>query len=255
MMTVNCAAPNGPGIPAHWNSRAKIGVGMALTNQIGVWFTLCAGTFNEIYYPHIDKASSRDLRLIVTDGAKFFFEEKCDIDDKIEWLADGVPAFRLVNTCRESRFQSEKQIGTDPHRDTVLQQVRFGVRQGALSDFHLHGLLASHWGKTGSLRLMWRFNHKFYSLPDDKILRTELVASASIYWTANKWNTCDDIRMHDAGLRSHMVDLPIAVPEGMQIKVTFLLAGRRSLGGSGFYCPHRSLAPGRRRLVGKGQLK
>ena len=44
---------------------------------------------------------------------------------KFNWLADGVPAFRLVNTCREGRYRIEKQIVTDPQRDTVLQQVQF----------------------------------------------------------------------------------------------------------------------------------
>ena len=44
---------------------------------------------------------------------------------EVQWLADGVPAFQLVNTCRDGRYRIEKQIVTDPHRDTVLQQVQF----------------------------------------------------------------------------------------------------------------------------------
>ena len=42
------------------------------------------------------------MGLIVTDGRDFFSEEKRDADS--EWLADGVPAFRLVNTCRQARL-------------------------------------------------------------------------------------------------------------------------------------------------------
>ncbi|MDQ6783274.1 MAG: YihY/virulence factor BrkB family protein, partial [Actinomycetota bacterium] len=71
----------------------------------------------------------------------FFSEEKRDADSAIHWLAGGVPAFRLVNTCHAGRYRIEKQIVTDPERDTVLQQVRFVAQQGALSDYHLYVLL------------------------------------------------------------------------------------------------------------------
>ena len=52
-------------------------------------------------------------------------------DHNVQWLADGVPAFRLVNTCRDGRYRIEKQIVTDPHRDTVLQQIQFVTRSRA----------------------------------------------------------------------------------------------------------------------------
>ena len=150
MRTSTSSAPDGPGIPARWTSSAKTGVGTALSNKSHVWFTLSHGIFNEIYYPRIDQACVRDMGLIVTDGTDFFSEEKRDAGHKVEWLADGVPAFRLVNTCREGRYRIEKQIVTDPHRDTVLQQVQFIAQQGALSDYRLHVLLAPHLGNQGS---------------------------------------------------------------------------------------------------------
>jgi len=90
------------------------------------------------------------MGLIVTDGADFFSEEKRDADSRVHWLADGVPAFRLVNTCHDGRYRIEKQIVTDPHRDTVLQQVKFIEQQGALSGYHLYVLLAPHLGNHGS---------------------------------------------------------------------------------------------------------
>jgi glucoamylase len=75
---------------------------------------------------------------------------------------------------------------------------------------------------TVSPRLVWRYNHKLYSLPPGKILRIELMAPASIHWTADEWKTCGDLKTHDAGLGIHMVDLPTtALPEGRQIKFTF----------------------------------
>ena len=148
-------APGWPGIPARWTSSAKTGVGTALSNKSRVWFTLSHGIFNEIYYPLIDQACIRDMGLIVTDGADFFSEEKRGADSEVHWLADGVPAFRLVNTCREGRYRIEKEIVTDPHRDAVLQQVRFVPQQGALADYHLHVLLAPHLGNHGSGNTAW----------------------------------------------------------------------------------------------------
>ena len=155
MRTPNPSAPGGPGTPARWTSSAKTGVGTALSNNSHVWFTVSHGIFNEIYYPRIDQACVRDMGLIVTDGADFFSEEKRDADSEVHWLADGVPGFRLVNTCRDGRYRIEKQIVTDPHRDTVLQQVGFIPQQGALSGYHLHVLLAPHLGNHGGGNTAW----------------------------------------------------------------------------------------------------
>src|ERR1700690_1318181 len=93
-------APGWPGITPRWTSSAKTGVGTALSDQSHVWFTLSHGILNEIYYPRLDQACVRDMGFLVTDGVDFFSEEKRDSDSKVDWLADGVPAFQLVNTCR-----------------------------------------------------------------------------------------------------------------------------------------------------------
>ncbi len=149
------SAPGGPGIPARWTSSAKTGVGTALGNESHVWFTLSHGILNEIYYPRIDQACVRDMGMIVTDGANLFSEEKHDAASEVSWLADGVPGFLLVNTCRDGRYRIEKQILTDPHRDTLVQRLRFIVQQGALSDYHLHVLLAPHLGNQGAGNTGW----------------------------------------------------------------------------------------------------
>ncbi len=151
----NHSAPGAPGIPARWTSSAKTGVGTSLSNKSHVWFTLSHGIFDEIYYPRIDQACIRDMGLIVTDGTDFFSEEKRDAESKIHWLADGVPAFRLINTCRKGRYRIEKDIVTDPHRDTVLQQVSFTAQQGALADYHLYVLVAPHLKNQGAGNNAW----------------------------------------------------------------------------------------------------
>ena len=149
------AAPHGPGTQARWTSSAKTGIGTALSNNSRVWFTLSHGIFNEVYYPSIDQACIRDMGLIVTDGRTFFSEEKRDADSRVHWLADGAPGFRLVNTCRSGRYRIEKEIVTDPARDTVLQHTLFIPQEGVLSDYHLHVLLAPHLGNQGSGNSAW----------------------------------------------------------------------------------------------------
>lgn len=149
------SAPGGPGLPARWTSSAKTGVGTALSTKSRVWFTLSHGILNEVYYPRIDQACIRDMGLIVTDGAEFFSEEKRDADSVVYWLTDGVPAFRLVNTCRNGRYRIEKQIVTDPERNTMLQRVRFIAQQGALTDYRMHVLLAPHLGNHGGGNTAW----------------------------------------------------------------------------------------------------
>jgi len=130
-------------------------VGTALSAASRVWFTISHGIFNEIYYPRVDQACVRDMGLIVTDGATLFSEEKRDAASEVHWLADGVPAFGVVNTSRDGRYRIEQQILTDPHRDTLLQQIRFIAQQGALSDYRLHVLLAPHLGNQGGGNCAW----------------------------------------------------------------------------------------------------
>lgn len=69
-------APGWPGLPARWTSSAKSGVGTAVSRDSRVWFTLSHGIVNEVYYPRVDHACTRDLGFILTDGQSYFSEEK-----------------------------------------------------------------------------------------------------------------------------------------------------------------------------------
>ncbi|MCG3160760.1 MAG: Glucoamylase [Acidobacteria bacterium] len=153
-------APGWPGIPAKWTSSAKSGVGTAPSAASRVWFTLSHGIFNEIYFPRVDQACTRDLGLIVTDGREFFSEEKRHARHEVEYLAAGVPAYRLINTCADGRYRIEKEIITSPHRDAVLQRTRFTPLQGRLEDYHLYALLAPHLGNYGAGNNAWVGDYK-----------------------------------------------------------------------------------------------
>jgi glucoamylase len=153
-------APGWPGIPPRWTSSAKSGVGTSLNAASRVWFTLSHGILNEVYYPRVDIACTRDLGLLVADGREYFSEEKRDATSQISTLAEGVPAYRLVNTCKQGRYRIEKEILSDPQRDVVLQHTHFVPMQGALGDYHLYALLASHLGNFGSGNTAWTGDYK-----------------------------------------------------------------------------------------------
>src|ERR1700680_4494386 len=101
-------APGWPGIPPRWTSSAKTGAGTALNQHSRVWFTISHGILNEIYFPRVDQACTRDLGLMVTDGQSFFSEEKRNCKFENVAIEPGVPAFELVNTELEGRYRIEK---------------------------------------------------------------------------------------------------------------------------------------------------
>ncbi len=137
-------APGHPGIPPRWTSSAKSGVGTAVDAHSRVWFTLSHGIVNEVYFPRLDQANTRDLGLIVTDRKTFFSEEKRSASSRVAPLAYGVPAYRVTNDCVQGRYRIIKTIFTDTKRDVLLQAIRFRPLQGEISDYSVFALLAPH---------------------------------------------------------------------------------------------------------------
>jgi glucoamylase len=148
-------APGWPGLPARWTSSAKSGVGTSVSRDSRVWFTLSHGIVNEVYYPRVDHACTRDLGFIVTDGQSYFSEEKRDTHSETSQVAPGIPAYRIQNAATDGRYRIEKEILTDPWRDVVLQRVRFVPLEGTLADFHLYVLLAPHLANAGAGNTAW----------------------------------------------------------------------------------------------------
>lgn len=153
-------APGWPGIPARWTSSAKSGVGTALSAASRVWFTLSHGILNEIYYPRVDSACTRDLGLIVTDGASYFSEEKRHARSAVSLLAPGVPAFRLRNTALDGRYRIDKEVLADPAADVVLQRTRFSPLEGSLADYRAYVLMAPHLNNHGAGNTAWVGDYK-----------------------------------------------------------------------------------------------
>ena len=152
--------PGRPGIEPRWTSSVKSGVGTAINARSRVWFTMSHGILNEVYYPRVDQANTRDCGLLVTSGSDFFSEEKRDTTSCVEMIAPGVPGYHLVNTCRSGRYRIDKTILTDPERHVVLQRVRFEALRGRLCDYHIYALLAPHIANQGAGNSGWSGDYK-----------------------------------------------------------------------------------------------
>jgi len=157
-------APGWPGIPPRWTSSAKTGVGTALNQHSKVWFTISHGILNEVYFPRVDQACTRDMGFIVTDGQDFFSEEKRHCTFENRPFEPGIPAFCLTNTDNSGRYRIHKVVLSDPYRNVVLQRVRFEPLQGKISDYRLFALLSPHLANWGNANTGWIADYKGFPM-------------------------------------------------------------------------------------------
>jgi glucoamylase len=153
-------APGWPGIAPRWTSSAKTGVGTALNPHSRVWFTISHGILNEVYFPRVDQACTRDMGLVITDGAGYFSEEKRHCSFENTPIEPGIGVFNLTNTALDGRYKIEKQVFSDPYRNVVLQKVRFHALQRRLSDYRVYAILAPHLANCGYDNTGWVSEYK-----------------------------------------------------------------------------------------------
>lgn len=158
--TSGSTPPGNPGIEPRWTSSAKSGVGTAIGPWSRVWFTISHGVLNEVYYPRVDQANTRDLGLIVTDGSSYFSEEKRNTTSTVELLGSGVPGYRVTNSSVDGRYRIVKTIVADPDRDVVLQDIHFEALRGSIGDYRVYALLAPHLGNQGYGNNGWVGDYK-----------------------------------------------------------------------------------------------
>lgn len=114
-----------PGLPPTWGNARKQAIGTALSERSRVWFTIADGVLTEVYHPTIDCPNQRDLQLLITDDGELFHEERRDLEHSIEWIEDGIPAFRIVSSDPQGRYRLIKTICTDPEADCVTMRVQY----------------------------------------------------------------------------------------------------------------------------------
>src|SRR5271157_877487 len=175
-------APGWPGIPPRWTSSAKTGAGTALNQHSKVWFTLSHGILNEVYFPRVDQACTRDLGLLVTNGRDFFSEEKRNCSYENRPFEPGIPGYQLTNTCNSGCYRIHKEVFTDPYRNVVLQKIHFEPLLGQLSDYHLYALLSPHLANCGYGNTGWIGDYKGYPMFFAERGSATLCLAASAPW-------------------------------------------------------------------------
>jgi glucoamylase len=171
-----------PGIEARWTSSAKSGVGTSYNARSKVWFSISHGILNEIYYPQVDQACTRDLSFIVTNGKDFFSEEKRNTSHHIKHIAKDVPGYHITNSCHNHYYRIEKEIITDPSRDTLLQRIQFFPTNKKRKDFKLFMLLAPHLGNSGAGNTAWIGDYKGVPMLFAQRGDASLALACSIPW-------------------------------------------------------------------------
>ncbi len=177
-------APGGPGTEPRWTSSAKSGVGTALDSRSRIWYTISHGIVDEVYYPRVDQANTRDFGLLVTGKDGFFSEEKRDTESTVHLLGTGVPGYRLINRCRSERYEIEKTIIADPERSVLLQRVRFRALVGVPADYRMFVLLAPHIGNQGYGNDGWVDSYKGIPMLFARRSDVSLALMCDVGWTA-----------------------------------------------------------------------
>ncbi len=178
----NQNAPGAPGIPGKWTSSAKSGIGKSLSAYSQISFTLSHGTLNEVYYPREDNACIRDMELLVTNGTNFFSEEKRDTQHQTQMAEPGVPAYKITNICNHNKYMIEKEVITDPLRNTLLQKVTFKPLEGNRSNYHLYVLLAPHISNMAAGNTAWLGEYKGVPMLFAKRENITLALACSVPW-------------------------------------------------------------------------
>ncbi|WP_209282503.1 glucan 1,4-alpha-glucosidase [Brevundimonas alba] len=158
-------APGAPGDKPTWVNAAKTGAGASYeayvdgqyrdggrTGEVSrVWFSLADGVLTETMYGLIHQAQIKQLRFaVVTDTG--LSVEGTDTTHRTEYLhtdAQGrplSPAYRVITTDKQGRFEIEKRIYTDPDSQSLVIQASIRALRGRITPYLL---LEPHMANTG----------------------------------------------------------------------------------------------------------
>lgn len=162
---VMAVAPGAPGDRPTWVNAAKTGAGASYEAYVDgqyrdggrtgdvsrVWFSIADGVLTETMYGLIHEAQIKQMRFaVVTDTG--LSVEGTDTNSRTEYLhvdAQGrplSPAYRVITTDRQGRYEIEKRIYTDPDRQSLVVRTTIRALSGAVTPYLL---LEPHMANTG----------------------------------------------------------------------------------------------------------
>ncbi|MDO9587744.1 MAG: glucan 1,4-alpha-glucosidase [Brevundimonas sp.] len=162
---VIAVAPGAPGDRPTWVNAAKTGVGASYEAYVDgqyrdggrtgdvsrVWFSIADGVLTETMYGLIHEAQIKQLRFAVVVGDQVFVEGR-DTTSRTEYLHTDAhgrplsPAYRVITTDRNGRFEIEKRVFTDPDRQALVVRTSIRALRG---DIVPYLLLEPHMANTG----------------------------------------------------------------------------------------------------------
>ncbi|WP_339914151.1 glucan 1,4-alpha-glucosidase [uncultured Brevundimonas sp.] len=158
-------APGAPGETPTWSNATKTGAGASYEAYVDgryrdggptgvvskVWFSLANGILTETMYGLIHEAQIKQMRFaVVTDSG--LSVEGTDTTSRTEYLhtdAQGrplSPAYRVITTDRQGRYEIEKRIYTDPDSQSLVVRATIRALKGDITPYLL---LEPHMANTG----------------------------------------------------------------------------------------------------------
>ncbi|WP_420479170.1 glucan 1,4-alpha-glucosidase [Brevundimonas sp. FT23028] len=162
---VVAVAPGAPGDVPTWVNAAKTGAGASYEAYVDgryrdggrtgtvskVWFSLADGVLTETMYGLIHEAQIKQMRFAVVTSTGLSVEGT-DTTSRTEYLhVDALgrplsPAYRVITTDKQGRYEIEKRIFTDPDRQALVVRVAVKALRGDVTPYLL---LEPHIGNTG----------------------------------------------------------------------------------------------------------
>ena len=126
-------------MPHRWPHALKEAVGTAYEetgSASPVWFTIADGILSEIFYPTVDRPQVSDLQFLVTDGEKYFSEQKRDCVSTVTYSGEGM-AVRITGREKSGKYQFEQWVVTDPAFPVVRIRTTYRWNKPGLRVFSL----------------------------------------------------------------------------------------------------------------------
>lgn len=162
---VAAVAPGAPGAAPTWVNAAKTGAGASYEAYVDgryadggptgdvsrVWFSLADGVLTETMYGLIHEAQIKQMRFAVVTETGLSVEGT-DTTSRTEYLhtdAQGrplSPAYRVITTDKQGRYEIEKRIYTDPDSQALVVRASIRALRGDVTPYLL---LEPHVANTG----------------------------------------------------------------------------------------------------------
>ncbi len=138
---ISSEAVGHPGACPTWSPSTLTFLGTAQNSTSKLWFTGFNGIVGEVFYPSVDKPATVDWQFLVGDSASTWVdEEKQDTSSQVALNNANSLSWTITNTAKNSKYQIQKTIFTDPNRSTLIQQITFTALSGTLGNFNLYTL-------------------------------------------------------------------------------------------------------------------